>query len=245
MFGKSKPDYSSGPEVLERPVKARGGVSVGSILTGALVAIGAFFLLSSIVGAVLSQSNVSAEELANGEAVDAGVAGGIALLVAWFLSFLWGGYAAGRMGRGAGFVNGLLVPLGAIALAAIAGLILWAFDASEGFSLTSPTEQLQVEGQYTSVDYGIALGAITLGIMFVGGIVGGLLGQRWHTKLERRSEAAGQEALVARRKEETRQVDLTEREERAEREHAEAFARTEEAGRAERTTTHPAGTGGY
>ena len=247
MFGRRRePDHSAyGTDVVERPIRARGGVSLASILTGALVAIGAFFLLSSVVGAILTQTGVSAEELSSGEAVDAGIAGGIALLVAWFLSFLWGGYTAGRMARGAGFVNGLLVPVGVVLLGAIVGLIAWAFGASEGFNLPSPTEQLQVEGQYTSVEYGLALGAITLGVMFLGGILGGLVGQRWHTKLERRTENERHEELVGRRTEETKQVDLREREQQADREHAAAYAQARESAQQERAQAsgHPAGTG--
>ena len=230
MFGRTRTDDYSEREtvVREKPISARGGVSFGTILTGALVAIGAFFLLSTIVGAVLSQTGVSAEELARGDAVDAGIAGGIALLVAWFLSFTWGGYTAGRMGRGSGFLNGLLVPLGVILLAAIVGAIAWALGASQGWTLPSPTQQLQIEGEYTSVDYGIGLGLITLGVMLLGSIIGGLMGARWHTKLERRVEAERHDAYVEDRREETKQIDLQEREETAQREHAAAAARARE-----------------
>lgn len=238
MFGRGRDtDADQRTEVRERPIAARGGVSVGTILTGGLVAIGAFFLLSSIVGAILSNTGVSAEELASGDAVDAGIAGGIALLVAWFLSFLWGGYTAGRMGRGSGFLNGLLVPLGVIVLAAVVGAITWALGASEGFSLPNPTEQLQVDGDYTSVEYGLGLAAITLGVMFLGSIVGGLMGARWHTKLERRVEHERQEEVVEERKTEARQVDVRERHDTAEREHTSAADRARQAAATERART--------
>lgn len=212
MFGrKREASTSEVHEVRERPIAARGGVSPGAVITGALVAIGAFFLLSSIVGAVLSQTGVTAEELAQGDAVETGVAGGIALLVGWFLAFTWGGYTAGRMGRGAGFVNGLLVPFAVILLAAIVGAVAWAFGASEGWTLVSPTEQLQVEGQYTSVDYGIGLAAITLGVMFLGAIAGGLMGSRWHTKLERRVEADRHEQISRETRPARDDIDLRDR----------------------------------
>ena len=240
MFGKSKTtrtDYDR--EVHERPIAARGGVSLATILTGALVAIGAFFLLSAIVGAVLSNTGVTPEELASGEAVDAGIAGGIALLVALFLSFLWGGYTAGRFGRGSGFLNGLLVPIGTVILAAVVGALTWAFGASEGWELLSPTQTLQVDGEYTSVEYGIGLGLITLGVIFVSSIIGGLLGARWHTKLERRAENRHNEEIVERRRAEAREVDVRERENAAEREHATAAARAREAAANERTAQAP------
>ena len=211
MFGRKRDATTEVREVRERPIAARGGLSLGAVITGALVAIGAFFLLTSIVGAVLSQTGVTAEELAQGDEVETGVAGGIALLVAWFFSFTWGGYTAGRMGRGAGFLNGLLVPFAVILLAAIVGAVAWAFGASEGWTLVSPTEQLRVEGEYTSVDYGIGLAAITLGVMFLGSVVGGLMGSRWHTKLERRAEADRTERIARDRRPATDNIDLRDR----------------------------------
>jgi hypothetical protein len=38
--------------------------------------------------------------------VDAGIAGDIAFAIAMLLAYLWGGYTAGRMARGAGVLNG-------------------------------------------------------------------------------------------------------------------------------------------
>ena len=40
-------------------------------------------------------------------------------MIAQFLSYMWGGYTAGRMGRGAGLVNGFLVPVVALIVAAV------------------------------------------------------------------------------------------------------------------------------
>ena len=236
MFGRGTTNRTGyDDDVRDRAIAARGGVSLGTILTGGLVAIGAFFLLSSIVGAVLSAGGVSAEELASGEAVDAGIGGGIALLIALFLSFLWGGYTAGRFGRGSGFLNGLLVPIGAIVLAAVVGLITWAFGASEGWELPSPTQQLQIDGEYTSVEYGIGLAAITLGVIFLASILGGVLGARWHTKLERRAEVDHRERRIEANKADAREVDVREREEAANREHQSAAERARAAAAAERT----------
>jgi len=241
MFGRDRNDDFTARDtvVREKPIAARGGVSLTTIVTGALVAIGAFFLLSTIVGAVLSQTGVTAEELAEGNAVDTGIAGGIALLVAWFLSFAWGGYTAGRMGRGSGFLNGLLVPFGVIVLAAIVGAIAWVFNTSEGWNLPSPTQRLQVDGEFTSVDYGIGLALVTLGVMLLGSIVGGILGARWHTKLERRVEGERHDAYLHDRREETKNIDLREREEAAQREHAAAAARANETAHAHREGDAP------
>lgn len=241
MFGRKNDERDvHHTEEHDRPIAARGGVSIVTIITGALVAIGAFFLLSSIVGAVLSNTGVEAEELAEGNAVDAGIAGGIALLVALFLSFYWGGYTAGRMGRGSGFLNGLLVPIGAIILGAVVGLITWVLGASDDFEIATPTQQLRVDGDYTTVEWGIVLGAITLGVIFLAAILGGLLGSRWHTKLERRAMHEHNERVLEDRRAHNHEVDVRERHDAADREHTAAAERAREAAATERARSHDA-----
>jgi hypothetical protein len=223
MFGRRRKETTTEvTDVRERPIAARGGVSLTSVVTGALVAIGAFSLFSAIVGAVLATSGVTANELAEGRAVDAGVAGGIALLVALFLAFLWGGYTAGRMGRGLGFVNGLLVPIGVLILLVIVGAIVWAFGASQGFELPSVSRQIPIEGQYQDIDFQIGILVATLAVIFAGGILGGMLGSRWHTKLERRAETDRRERVVESR------APAGPRGDEREREHAPAATRSRE-----------------
>jgi hypothetical protein len=168
------------------PQKARGGVSIGGVLTGIVVAFGAMFLLSAIIGGILALLGVSDTNVTQGEAVQAGIAGGIAYVVAMFLAYLWGGYTAGRMARGAGVLNGVLVPIIAIVLALIVGAIAAALGASANLNLPLTTARLPVQGSGSLVDWGIGLGIAALVAMFAGGVVGGRLGSRWHTKLERR-----------------------------------------------------------
>ncbi|MDQ4057953.1 MAG: hypothetical protein M3124_02390 [Actinomycetota bacterium] len=182
---------------------ARGGVSLGAILTGVVVAVGAMFLLSALVGGVLVATGTSLEEVATTEAVNAGIATGIALVVAQFLAYLWGGYTAGRMGRGAGFANGLLVPLLALLIALAVGAIASALGATAQLNVPWDTTRLPVE-ENSIVDFGPGIGIAGLVAMFVGGIVGGMLGSRWHTKLERREveERAAGEGRGARAEEE-------------------------------------------
>ncbi|MGH2825462.1 MAG: hypothetical protein ACRDKF_00655, partial [Actinomycetota bacterium] len=182
---------------------ARGGVSLGAILTGVVVAVGAMFLLSALVGGVLVATGTSLEEVASTEAVNAGIATGIALVVAQFLAYLWGGYTAGRMGRGAGFANGLLVPLLALLIALAVGAIASALGATAQLNVPWDTARLPVE-ENSIVDFGTGIGIAALAAMFVGGILGGMLGSRWHTKLERRvvEERAAEEGRGARTEEE-------------------------------------------
>jgi hypothetical protein len=166
--------------------RARGGVSWGGVLTGVVVAFGAMFLLSAIVGGILAALGITDANVTRSEAVDAGIAGGIAFVVATLLAYLWGGYTAGRMARGAGLLNGALVPIVAIIIAFIIGAIGTALGATVNLNLPLSTARLPVQGG-DAVSWGIGLGIAALVAMFVGGILGGLLGTRWHTKLERRA----------------------------------------------------------
>ena len=165
---------------------ARGGVSGGAILTGVVVAFGAMFILTALIGAALATVGVSQADISTGEAIDAGIGAGMALVLAQFLSYLWGGYGAGRMGRGAGPVNGLLVPIVAILVAVVVGAIAAAFGEAANLNLPFTTNRLPLENDFL-VNWGVGIGIASLVAMFLGGLVGGSLGARWHTKLERRA----------------------------------------------------------
>lgn len=192
MFGREERTHSS-TSTPDRAPTARGGVAFGPILTGVVVAIGAMFLLSAIVGGVIASLGV-ADAIDQGEVLEAGLAAGIALVVAQFLSYLWGGYTAGRMGRGAGFANGLFVPVIAILLALVVGAVATALGAEANLNLPFTTNRLPLDNDLL-VDWGVAIGAASLVAMFLGGILGGLMGARWHTKLERRVAAEHQKEV--------------------------------------------------
>lgn len=167
-------------------IDARGGVSGGAILTGVVVAFGAMFLLSAVVGGVLTAIGVTAEDVGTSDAIEAGLGAGIVLVVAQFLAYLWGGYSAGRMARGAGALNGFLVPLVAILVAIAVGAVVAALGATANLNLPFSTSRLPLENDFV-VDWGMAISLGALAAMFLGGILGGALGARWHTKLERRT----------------------------------------------------------
>ena len=201
-------------------VGVRGGVSAGAILTGVLVAFGAMFLLSGIVAGVLVALDVLEEGVDSAQAIDVGVGAGIALVVTQFLSYMWGGYAAGRMGRGAGIGNGLAVPFVAILLALVIGGVVAALGATAQFNLPFSEARLPVENDFL-IDFGVGIGIASLVAMFLGGAIGGALGARWHTKLERRAE----EEEVAQREAERREIDIRDRDAAVDRERAGAVRR--------------------
>ncbi|MFN2389462.1 MAG: hypothetical protein ABR575_07670 [Actinomycetota bacterium] len=169
---------------------ARGGLSWGAVLTGVVVAFGSMVILSALVTALLAALGVIDIEAPEGDALSSVVGAGTALVLAQLLSYLWGGYAAGRMARGAGLLNGLLVALLAVLISiAVAAVVTSAI--SEGsleaaYDLEPPFTRfgLDVQGADPQ-DWGIGIGIAAVVAMFVGAAVGGLTGARWHTRLER------------------------------------------------------------
>lgn len=195
MFGK-RTDTSHRTTTHDAAIdpRARGGVAFGPILTGVVVAFGAMFLLSALVGGILASTGVIDTSVTTADVVEVGLGAGIALVVAQFLSYLWGGYTAGRMARGSGVANGLLVPLTAIIVAVLVGAVATALGATANLNLPFTTNQLPLENS-NLVDWGLGIGIASLVAMFLGGALGGGMGARWHTKLER---AHGEEVVAHR-----------------------------------------------
>ena len=182
----------------ERLIPARGGISLTAILTGVVVAFGAMFLLSALVGGILAATGVDASDITAGAGTKGTIAS-IAIVAALFLAYLWGGYTAGRMGRGAGLVNGFLVPVVALIVAAVVAALVNAMGAAANLNLPFDESQLPIEGDNLA-DFGQLVGVASLIAMFVGGILGGVLGQRWHTSLERRVVREREEEADSRRR---------------------------------------------
>jgi hypothetical protein len=223
-----------------RVIDVRGGVSPVGVLTGVLVAFGAIFLLSALVGGILAATGV--ETTLGDEAQEATLGAGIAFVAAMFLAYLWGGYTAGRMGRGAGAVNGLLVPLLALIVAGVVLAVVTALGATANLNLPLGDSQLPIEDG-NLVEFGTGVGIASLIAMFVGGILGGLAGARWHTRLERHAVAAQREGLAAEERDraEIRRADeqrLAESRARAE-ERREAQAESRERSMPDRTEPAP------
>jgi len=187
MFGSKRDDVRSRAVNEERMPLARGGVSFGAILTGVVVAFGALTLLLALAGGILAATDTIDEvsNVAGEDAVTAGTAAGVVLVIAWLFAYMWGGYTAGRMGRGAGFLNGLLVPIVAVLLLLAVGAIASALGAEA--ELNNPLDNVRLPIEESNLlDIGTGIGIAVLVAMFLGSIIGGMLGARWHTKLERR-----------------------------------------------------------
>ena len=123
-------------DVVGRQRELFGGMKFGSCFFGWLTASGTAVLLAAVatgIGAALGLSrNVGAVGTSPAQTQSVGFVGGIVLLAIIFVSYLAGGYVAGRMARFNGIKQGLGVWLWAVIiaiLAAAAGLLAGArFD---------------------------------------------------------------------------------------------------------------------
>ena len=156
-------------------------VSLGSVLAGVLVAYGAFAIIAAIAGGVLTAVGVDVDSLSTNDWREYGIVSGAAAALSLFLSYLFGGYVAGRMARRAGALNGALV--------FVFGILLVAGVAAVGMQTGSDAvmSNLRSMGVPTSGDEYAAIGTFAgLGAvlaMLVGSILGGISGERWHGKL--------------------------------------------------------------
>lgn len=163
--------------------RARGGFSFWSVLSGMFVAIGAFVLLAALIGGILAAAGIADGGIQAGELTTAGIAAGVAIVITQFLAYMWGGYTAGRMARGSGILNGIMVPIFALLIVLIIGGIGAATGASADAAASGVESALPLPLSDIA-QFGTALGIAALVAMLLGGALGGRLGHRWHRKLE-------------------------------------------------------------
>lgn len=164
------------------PVHVRGGFSIGSVLAGVLVALSSTALLTIGIGQVLVERGYELSEILRADPFWASASAGTAFVLATFLSYLWGGYTAGRMGRGAGFLHGVLVPILTILAGAVLGYVAVGLRDIDVIEVPFGVGALPLDANLNSLGLGVAA-AYALA-MLIGGAWGGVMGVRWHTKLE-------------------------------------------------------------
>jgi len=165
----------------------RGPFSLIAMLAGVLVGYAAFAILLGGAVAIL-RGNESQLDLSENWG-DLSNRGGLLLGGLLFLSFLLGGYIAGRMAWRRGAAHGVLVVLGSIVVVAVAAGLLRALTQPD--DVKGITEALQRFGVPTTGEDWGNVEAVTwvasLGGMLLGSVLGGLLGERWFTKVSRRA----------------------------------------------------------
>ena len=176
-------------DVVDRQKEAFGGMKLGSCFFGWLTAAGTAVLLGAIVtgvGTALGMTrNVEAAGTTPAGSESVGLIGGIILLAIIFVSYLAGGYVAGRMARFNGLTQGLGVWLWAVIiaiLAAGAGMLAGArFDI---LTRVNSLPRLPLS-QGTLNTGGIILAIGIVAVSLIGALLGGLAGMRYHRRVDR------------------------------------------------------------
>ena len=159
---------------------AFGGIAWGAAFFGWLSATGLAVLLVALVSA----ADVALGLTEGASAGEMGLGGAVALLVVLFVSYLAGGYVAGRMARFTGLRQGLAVWLiGLVVVLVVSGAV--AVLGSEYNVLARlQLPRIPIE-EGTATTAGLAtLGAVALATL-LGALLGGGLGTRYHRKVDR------------------------------------------------------------
>jgi hypothetical protein len=176
-------------EVVGRQKDVFGGMKFGSCFFGWLTASGTAVLLVALVtgvGAALGLSqNVDVTNPTTAQTESIGLVGGIVLLAIIFVSYLAGGYVAGRMARFNGLKQGLGVWLWAVIMAILVAVAGWL--VGERFDVLAQLNsfpRLPVnEGTLTTA--GVITAICVVAASLIGALLGGLAGMRYHRRVDR------------------------------------------------------------
>src|SRR4051794_1461855 len=154
-------------------------LSLVSVLAGVMVAYGTFVVVLGIVAAALHAAGVDTDVSRN-DWQRLGTGAGLIIAAVLLVSYLFGGYVAGRMARRAGLTHGVLVFLLGVAVAVGVGAVVNALTDSSAVianlrDLGIPTSR----GEWAHV--GTIAGIASLAGMLIGSLLGGAAGERWHS----------------------------------------------------------------
>lgn len=158
-------------------------VSLLSILAGTATAYGTFAIAAAVAGAIMTAADAEADFRTN-DWTSSGFVGGLVTAVVLLIAYLFGGYVAGRMARRSGLLHGIAVVVLSIVMAAIAGGIA---SMGNDEAIEDNLRSIGLPTSWDQVENVAVFGAIaSLAAIVLGGILGGMIGERWHTRLSRR-----------------------------------------------------------
>jgi MFS family permease len=158
-----------------------GGIDIPASIVGMLTALSTTIILAGLAGAAFGA--VDYQTGLEGDAKDIAtwsMVGGIAVL---FVAYLIGGWAAGRMARYDGARNGFATGIWTLVLGGIlAGLGAWIGSEYDVFRNVDLPQWFSTDAFTTRA---IISGVAAIAAMFVGAILGGMWGERYHRRADR------------------------------------------------------------
>jgi hypothetical protein len=175
-----------GSQDLSRVYERFGNADFLASIVGMFAALGTLVFLGALFGAGAASIDFQINML-NDEGIldEASIAGLIVAALAVFAAFLVGGFAAGRMSRYNGGMNGLGAGLWAFLLITIfAALGAWVGAEYNAFSSADlPNWVAQIDADELTT--GAVVGSVVLiASMLIGGYTGGRLGELYHRRVD-------------------------------------------------------------
>lgn len=175
-----------GAEDLSSVRERFGGGDLVASFVGMLAGLGTMVFLSALFGAGAASIDYQLNVInLEGQLDEASIVGLIVAAVVVFLSFIVGGFAAGRMARYDGGMNGLGAGLWLIFLVAIFGALgAWVgaeYNAFNREGLPNWVAQLDVDELTTEA---IVASIVLIVATLVGGYLGGRMGALYHDKVD-------------------------------------------------------------
>jgi hypothetical protein len=177
-------------------VRVRGGISISSAVTGAVVALAAMVLFTLLARAIGNYTGFEPHLLPVGGTHRVGLLAAVLSGTGLFVAFLWGGYTGARMGRSRGWIQGLLVAAFAVVIGGAGLLIAALLRPGPGLHLS-----LKLPSGYPLLHLLLPRSVVMAAaatIVLIGASLGGILGGAWHGRLERRALIREQESQTAR-----------------------------------------------
>jgi hypothetical protein len=179
---------ATGRDLVRQQKERFGGMKFGAGFFGWLTATGTAVLLTGLLTAVGlgvgSQQDLTPAQVGGGPRT-LGVAGAIVLLVVILVAYYCGGYVAGRMARFNGFKQGVGVWLWSLVAAVVVTVLsLVAGDRFNVLSSVNSLPSLPVSGNALTTA-AIVSAIVVIVAAFVGAVLGGLAGMRYHRRIDR------------------------------------------------------------
>jgi len=181
-------------ELLAQQKEEFGGIRFGAGLLGWFAATGFGLVMITIFGGVLAawggvasgstaMADLSAFTSDNADVL--ALTSGIVVLAIIFFGYLIGGYTASRIARFSGFKQGLATWLWGLVITIVLAVVVGVVGTQAGDSSSPNPFVPSMDDLQSSSLAGLIGLALVVVLSFGGAVLGGLLGQRYHRKVDR------------------------------------------------------------